>query len=145
MANPTGYLPQIHINPESVTQDGYVAVGNDGVTIVSSLPVNSVIKAFARTSAGVWTCTLQECWPAPVASTYNSPLLRFNITPVYTTDPGSSILNVAVLSDNIATNTTPGSGVINFEFLNSSGTKTDLPVDSGFRFSIELQLTNLYL
>ena len=145
MANPTAYAKSEWINAESYHQDGYIAVSNDGYTQHSVLPVNSIIKAFARTSAGVWTCTLQECWPASVTNAYGSPLVKFDITPVYPSDPGSSKLGVAVLSDNIATNTVPGSGVINFELLNSSGTLTDLPALGGFRFSIVLVNTNLYL
>lgn len=143
MANPTGYAVSFTTNPERWEEDGYVQLSTDGYTQLSTLPVNSIIKAFARSAAGVWTCTLQECWPAVTKG--GSPLLQFRAEPVYTSDPGSSVLQFALLGDNIATNTTPGSGVINFEFLNDSGSKTDLPASGGFRYHIVLQRASLYL
>jgi hypothetical protein len=145
MANPTAYALNQTINPEGFLQDGYVCLGSDGYTIVSSLPVNSIIKSFTHVSTGVWQCILQECWPAPVVSAFNSPVLRFEITPVYTSNPGTSKVAVVQTGDNIASNTTPGSGIINFVVLNSSGSVTDFPVNGGFRFSIRMQQTNLYL
>jgi len=143
MANPSAIPVAKYINPDSFHQDGYVSVGSDGYTVVSGLPVNSMIKAFARTAQGVWTCTMQELWPVP--STGGSALLRFIIEVVYPSDPSSSVLIPCVLSDNLATNTTIGSGVINFQFVNASGVKEDLPALGGFRFTIVLQNSNLYL
>jgi|ERR1017187_809726 hypothetical protein len=144
MPNLLGTTVQYTANMELISQDGYVNIGVDGYTQISTLPVVSLIKAFARTGAGVWTCTLVDTWPAAV-KTLTNPLVRFRVDVVYTTDPGANVLMPVILSDNINTNGTQGSGVINFEFLNSSGTKTDLPADGGFRFSIAVVNSNLYL
>lgn len=81
MANLIGTAVQNTANMGLVSQDGYMGVGADGYSQTSTLPVVSLIKAFARTGVGTWTCTLQDTWPR-AAITLSSPLVRFRVDPI---------------------------------------------------------------
>lgn len=137
MPSPTGFQQLYTTIPEHWQEDGYVAVGADGYTVVaSSLQVNSLIASFVRTGAGLWSCTLKQAWPVN--------LKFFNVVPVK-----SAASSFACLGDNVGDAGTTDNfvggtpQVIHFEFL-TSGSPADLAANSGFRYLLCLQRSTAY-
>lgn len=125
-------------------EDGYVAVGNDGHTVVNTLPFDGVFQSMVRTAAGLWTGTFKEA--------YVSNLLYFNAVPQLYTSSSPSAMLFTLLSDNVGvTGTTPSTGsnpqVVHFMFSNAAsaqGTPVDLPPDGGFKYMVGLQVSSAY-
>jgi len=126
-------------------EDGYVAVGNDGHTVVNTLAFDGVFQSMVRTATGLWTGTFKDA--------YISNLLYFNAVPqLYSTSTPSAML-FTLLSDNVGvTGTTPyalGSTpqVVHWMFSNAAsaqGTPADLPPDAGFKYIVGLQVSSAY-
>ncbi len=122
--------------------DGYVAVGSDGYTVVNSIGLDSVVSSFKRTGTGLWSCTLKE------ANACN--LNYFDVVSQLHTGDSPSVVFFQLLSDNVGvvgtTADIPGGTpqVIHFKFCNSSGTAEDLPANAGFKYEIGLQVGTAY-
>lgn len=128
MANINSYPVVKNWLPDDLLCDGYVSLDNtNGHTVTSIIGVTSPIASIARTGTGAWTITLTDCW---------QNMNGFSITPVC---PASTSLVVVEVSNNIATNTVPGSGVINFQvLLSTTGAAHDLETGGGFHYHIML-------
>lgn len=127
MSNQFGYNQLYTDRPETWLADGYVSIGGTGAPTLATVP-SGIVSSVTRNSAGNYKLTLAQNWyallhaafvseiPASLSPTFNFPQLD------------SDTVGVAASGQTVTV-----------RFVNGSGTSTELPSGSGFRFLLVLK------
>lgn len=126
MADLFGYSQLFTDRPETWFADGYVGIADGyGTPSFGTVP-SGIVQSITYVSTGLYTIDLKQPWYALLFATAVSEIPS-SLSPAY--------LSCQLVSDDVGTSVTPK---VTIQF-HVSGTPTDLPEGSGFRFLLLLK------
>lgn len=127
MSGQFGYNQLFTDRPETWLADGYVSIGGTGAPTLVGVP-SGIVSSVTRNSAGNYKLTLAQNWFALLDAHFESEIPA-SLSPTFCfAQLDSDTVGVAASGQTVTV-----------RFVNGSGTSTELPSGSGFRFLLILK------